>query len=195
MVDNNAAGYGEWYADVSLIGHAAPGDTLELQWLEVFDTSGDMRVSILFFNEAGGILLQQHYVVKGQSAGWTGDLASSPFVKRNQTLVVPMDAVRMRVSLVSGGGQDVTGTMIIDDFSVQVDAIHLLGAQREAGGLRMSWNSKPGLTYSVETTGELGPNALWVPVADGIASDGDTTSFVADLSLQSPRMFFRVRQE
>ena len=178
-----------------MIAHAAPGDTLELQWLEVFDTTGDMRVSILFFSEAGGVVLQQHYVVSGQSAGWTGDLASSPFVKRNQSLVVPPDGVRMRVSLVSGGGQDVTGTMIIDDFSVQLEAIRFQSVQREAGGLRMIWNSKPDRTYTVEATEELGPNALWFPLATGIASDGDTTSFVDDLSLGLPTSFYRVRQE
>ena len=195
MVDNNASGYGEWYADVSLAGHAAPGDTVELQWLEVFDTTGDMRVSILFFSEAGGIVLQRHYVVKGQSAGWTGDLASSPFVKRNQSLVVPAEAVRMRVSLVSGGGLDVTGTMIIDDFSVQLDAIRFQSVQREAGGLALTWNSKPDQTYAVESSEKLGPDANWSPLATGIASGGETTSFVDDFRLGSPSIFYRVRQE
>jgi hypothetical protein len=34
------------------------------------------------------------------------------------------------------------------------------------------------MTYSVEATERLEPNASWLPVGSGIVSGGDTTSFV-----------------
>ena len=84
--------------------------------------------------------------------------------------------------------------MIIDDFSVQRDGIRFVSVRREQAGLSMSWNSKPDLTYAVEATETLEPNASWLPVGTAIVSGGDTTSFV-DPVAGSPAKFYRVRLE
>ena len=194
LMDTNENGYGEWYADLLLEGHAEPGNQLELQWFEVYDTSGTMRVSMLFFDASGAILVEQHHTVSGQSEGWTGELASSPFVKHNEVITVPEGGVRIRLSLVSGGALNVTGTMILDDVSVQADRVRILSVLREAGGLRLAWTSKSDRSYSVEKTIDLGPEAFWSSVASGITGEGDATSYLDD-AVGNPTAFYRVRQE
>ena len=55
VVDSNTggSGYGEWYSDVALSGHASPGDTLDIQWYEMYNLGGpEMRLTVLFFNGA-----------------------------------------------------------------------------------------------------------------------------------------------
>ena len=63
VIDTNATGsvYGEWYSDVSLAGNASPGDTLSIQWFEMYNLSApEMRLTVLFFNGS-------------DSAGWELD--------------------------------------------------------------------------------------------------------------------------
>lgn len=119
VIDEDVEGYGEWYASFNLAGHATGGDLLEVQWYEVFDIlGGEMRVTVLLFDPNNAVLAQNHFVVRDQSAGWTGDLATSPFIKRKEPVAVPSGATRLQISLVSGGALSTTGTMIIDDLSV-----------------------------------------------------------------------------
>ncbi|HXJ59867.1 MAG TPA: hypothetical protein VNU68_24755, partial [Verrucomicrobiae bacterium] len=114
VVDTDAAGYAEWYSALELPAGVTGGDELDLQWFEIFNTSDDFRVSLLFFGAGNNVLGQFHFVVKGQSAGFTGDFATSPFVRRQERVPVSAGAVRMQLSLVSGGPLNATGTMLID---------------------------------------------------------------------------------
>jgi hypothetical protein len=120
--DNNAGanGYGEWYSDVPLGGHASSGDTLDLQWYEMYHLSApEMRLTVLFFNATDGVVGETHFVTSGtNSPGWVSTIANSTFTKRNASLVVPLAAVKMRCSLVSGGSETITGVMVVDDLSV-----------------------------------------------------------------------------
>ena len=52
VIDANAGDYyGEWYSDVLLDGHASGGDTLNIQWYEMYNLDGpEMRLTVLFFN-------------------------------------------------------------------------------------------------------------------------------------------------
>src|SRR5437868_8352501 len=100
--NNSGNGYGEWYSDVTLGGNASSGDTLNIQWYEMYNLDGpEMRLSVLFFNGAdaqvGGTT---HFVTSGLSSpGWVSSIEDSSFTKRNGTLVVPSGAVKMRCSL------------------------------------------------------------------------------------------------
>lgn len=117
--DENAQGFGEWYADVSLMDQAIAGDTLQLQWFEIFSVAGgEMRVTVLFFSEANQVVSEKHFTVSGNSSGWQGVLVDSSFTQRNETLVVPDNAAKMRISLVSGGSEATTGLLVVDDLSV-----------------------------------------------------------------------------
>ena len=123
VVDSNTSdsGYGEWYSDVTLGGNASSGDTLDIQWYEMYNLdSPEMRLSVLFFDGAGAqVGGTTHFVTTGMtSPGWVSTIADSTFTKRNGSLVVPSGAVKMRCSLVSGGSATITGVMVIDDLSV-----------------------------------------------------------------------------
>ena len=120
VVDDSDTGYGEWYQVISLEGKAHPGELLDLQWFELFNTTGDMRFTVLFFKSGGALVLQKHFVVRGQSEGWAGTVAASPFVKRFEQIRVPEEASSMLISLVSAGPVAVKGVMLIDDLSVRV---------------------------------------------------------------------------
>jgi hypothetical protein len=48
-------------------------------------------------------------------------LATSPFVRRNVQLAIPVGARTMRTSLVSGGPEETTGTMLIDNLSMALE--------------------------------------------------------------------------
>jgi hypothetical protein len=120
VVDNEFF-YGEWdSAYFNLAGHANPGDTITAQWYQMYTVSagGQMRVAVLFFDVKTNLVTANQYVVTGDSAGWNGTIASSTFTKVDQTIIVPVGATQMQISLVSGGSEATVGTMVIDDLSV-----------------------------------------------------------------------------
>lgn len=131
-------GFGEWYSDMALAGSANVGDTIGFHWHEIFniDPGNEMRVTVRFL-DINGNGPDNHFVVSGNSAGWTGSLATSPFVARNQQLVMPAGAVTLRIQLASGGPENGTGQYLIDDLSTFVvpepSAIALLSVGGLAG--------------------------------------------------------------
>src|SRR5439155_2088797 len=123
VIDANAGDYyGEWYSDVLLDGHASGGDTLNIQWYEMYNLDGPaMRLTVPFCSasDPDHPITQHHFVTSGTSSpGWVSTIADSTFTKRNGSLPVPLGAVKMRCSLVSGGSGTLTGVMVIDDLSV-----------------------------------------------------------------------------
>ncbi len=117
--DTDETGYAEWYSDLDLTGHAAPGDEVDLQWFQIYSTlGGEMRLTILFFNQAGDTAGTFHFTVNGDSPDFTGDMATSPFQQRKERIPVAGGAVKMQISLVSGGPESATGFLLIDDLSV-----------------------------------------------------------------------------
>jgi len=121
VMDSNAGDfYGEWYSDLTFSGQAYPGDTLDIQWYEMYNLDGpEMRLTVLFFNPSDNIVGETHFVTSGTSSpGWVSTIADSTFTQRNESLAVPLGAVKMRCSLVSGGSETLTGVMVIDDLSV-----------------------------------------------------------------------------
>jgi hypothetical protein len=120
LVDNDPNSYGSWYSDlVSLSGHANPGDTLNVQWFQLYSITNDnMRVTFSFYNAGGSDVDDISFQVTGNSPGWQGSVAGSGFTKVNQLVTVPPNATQLLVQLVSGGGADTTGIMMIDDLSI-----------------------------------------------------------------------------
>ncbi len=105
LVDTNANGYSEWYASTSLVGIATSGASLDIQWQQAYDTSGQMRLTVRFFDAADVDLGHSDFSVNGQSPDWTGDLATSPFEKRNERILVPDTAARIQIGIASGRGR------------------------------------------------------------------------------------------
>ncbi len=123
LIDNDVNGYGEWDSDLILGTNAGPGQTVTVQWSELYSvTNGPMRVTVLFFDANTNQLSETDANSSGNSSGWVGQITGSTFALRNEQVMIPHNAVRMRISLVSGGPQSATGTYVIDDLSVAVVA-------------------------------------------------------------------------
>lgn len=172
--------YGEWYSDLSLAGNAAPGDALDLQWFEMYNLSGpEMRFSVLFFDAADSLVGTTDFVTSGTSSpGWVSTIEDSTFTRRNAFLLVPVGAIKMRCSLVSGGSGIITGVMAIDDLSIRLRQLTISDITAEVSGVALTWASAPAKTYTVLFTGALGPTQTWTPVVIGLPSKGLTTSYL-----------------
>jgi hypothetical protein len=121
VVDNSPVDYGSWYSDqVSLSGHANPGDTINAQWFQLYSiTNGDFRVTFSFYNASGSTDVGDiSFQVTGNSPGWQGAVAGSGFTEVNQLITVPPNAANLLVQLVSAGSGAETGIMMIDDLSI-----------------------------------------------------------------------------
>ncbi len=195
VVDPQEDAYSEWYVEVPLPGLIDPGQTMEVQWFELYDTSGEMRLSFYFRGTDNTIVAQRHFTVTGQSEGWTGDLASSPFVKRNEEVEVPVEAVRMMITLTSGGPESVTGTLIIDDLSMRRAGagLTITGFTRRADGWELTWESRAGKTYAVESSATLSPPQFTpVPGLEAVIATDVSTSARDTRPVAEDTRFYRV---
>jgi len=193
LLDNNESGYGEWYGFLTLVGVGAD-DVLDLQWFQLYDTTnGTMRLSFAF-TDAGNNQLGSgnDFNARDQSPGWLGSLAASPFEQRNERLVVPAGAVKLRVNFASGGAGTVTGTMLIDDLSVRLGRLEITGFVPDSGGFNLTWASLSSKTYTVQFASTLGS---WASLTTGLASGGLTTSYLDTAVHPGKAGFYRVIQE
>ena len=119
LIDNDTNGYGEWDGDLKLGTNAGPGDTITVQWSELYAiTNGPMRVTVLFLDVNTNVLTATDANSSGNSSGWAGHITGSTFTLRNEQVMIPHNAVFLRIALVSGGPQSATGVYVIDDLSV-----------------------------------------------------------------------------
>jgi hypothetical protein len=140
-------GYGEWYADQTIASLGLfPGATINLHWEEMWNITGEMRLTVRFLDENywGN---DNHFVHgdAGSSAGWNTNPGDSTFSSRNEQLTVPLtgqggmgaglDAMYMRIALVSGGPGSVNGDYLIDDLSVAIVPEPSIIAMLGIGGL------------------------------------------------------------
>ncbi|MEN9020459.1 MAG: hypothetical protein ABF370_08120 [Verrucomicrobiales bacterium] len=197
VIDDDENGFGEWYQSFPFGESVKSGDELQLRWFEMFNTEGDMRLSFLFFDAGGAILEQRHFIVSGESEGWESGIASSTFTKREEFLLVPENATRMQLGLVSGGSEAVTGLYVIDDLSIASPSggpLEVTGLEFDsaANALTISWKSLANKSYTVEFSSDLSD---WSDdVKSNISATGEETSH----TFQHPGLstaFFRVLEE
>src|SRR6478752_6022123 len=67
------------------------------------DASGDMYLTVRFYNAAGDQIALNNFRVAGESAGWSGSLVNSPLAHRRETLVTPPNASHLMVVISSAG--------------------------------------------------------------------------------------------
>lgn len=79
---------------------------------------GEMNITVRFFDKAGIIVSYQQFVVRGNSAGWSGNLTTSTLTHRRETLTVPAGASRMWVIISSAGPPSATGIYVVDNLIV-----------------------------------------------------------------------------
>ena len=196
LVDNDPANYGEWYGFLPLTGIVSDGDVLDFQWFQLYSVdSGNMRLSFAFLDAGNNALLSRDYNVSGQSPGWSGSVSNSPFERQLQRLAVPTGTTQLRVNFASGGASSVTGTMVIDDLSIQVGKLVITGVTHDVSGVTLTWDSSPTATYTVLFATALGPTPTWTPLVTGWGSGGVTTSYVDTTTYSSNQVFYRVKQE
>jgi hypothetical protein len=117
--DNDANNYGEWDSYVTLAGLVQAGDTINIQYSEMYSVQGgEMRVAVVFLDVDNNAISAGQFVVTGDSPGWQGSIATSTFTVTNQSLVVPIGAVTLSVGVVSGGSLATTGLLVVDDLYV-----------------------------------------------------------------------------
>lgn len=192
LVDNNETGYGEWYGFLALPG-VKPGELLDFQWFQLYSvTNGSMRLTLAFTDASNAQLESHDYNVTGQSSGWLGSVAASPFERQNQRLRVPEGTAKLRVNLASGGSSLVTGTMLIDDLSVRIGRLEITGFVHDAAGFQLTGSSAPGETYTVQYAGILD---AWESLATGLTADGPSTQYT-DTTVRAGKVaFYRVLRE
>ena len=115
--DNDPNNYGEWDSYISLAGLVQAGDTINIQYLQMYSIQGgEMRVAVVFLDVDNNPISAGQFVVSGDSPGWQGSIATSTFTQTNQSLVVPIGAMTLSVGIVSGGAVATTGLLVVDDL-------------------------------------------------------------------------------
>jgi len=197
LLDSNENGYGEWYGFLPLPSVAAD-DVLDVQWFQLYSVTngGAMRLSFRFVDAANNELgTANDFNTFGDSPGWLGSVAGSPFERQYKRLVVPAGTVKLRVNFASGGNANVVGTMVIDDLSVRLSKPVVTEFAPQAGGFDLTWFSVPNKAYTVQFAAALGSPTNWTPLATNLVSGGLSTTY-SDTAIHSGNGgFYRVIQE
>lgn len=196
LVDNDIFNYGEWYMFLNTSGLIGDNDAVDIQWYELFNiSSGNMRLSFAFLDSANNTLAGQDFNAVGDSAGWTGNIATAPFQRRSERLAVPVGTTQIRVNFASGGSSSVTGIMMIDDLSVRLSPPAITGIAHQGGGYDVTWNSMSSKLYSVFFTGALAPSPVWSMIATNVPGAGLTTVNSDTAAHPGNNGFYRVLQQ
>ena len=206
LVDNSGgvgATYGEWYQYLTLSGVAA-NDVLDVQFFRIYNTtntddftSGSMRLTF-GFRDAGGVSFgpEYNFEVGGQSPGWAGSVAASPFERVSGRFVVPAGTGQLSVKFASGGAETVTGTMVIDDLSVRISLPVITSITAAGGTNTITWLSMPSKLYTVQFATNLSSPTFWIPLTSGVAGDSSLTNSYPDTVIHAGKTgFYRVVQE
>ena len=200
LVDNSF-GYGEWYNFYTLSG-VAEGDVLDVQFFQLYDTTnGSMRLSFAFLESHGFAIVSTDFnaptnQLGGQSPGWLGSVAASPFERVSGRLLVPAGTVKLRVNFASGGAGDVTGTMVIDDLSVRISKPVITSITADVGGKTITWLSMPSKLYTVQFASALGSPTAWTSLVTGLAGDPSLSNTYLDTNTHAGNTgFYRVIQQ
>jgi hypothetical protein len=194
---DNSDSYGEWYQYLTLFG-VATDDVLDVQFFRLYDTTnGNMRLTF-GFRTAGGTTSgpEYNFEVGGQSPGWLGSVAASPFERVSGRFVVPADTGQLSVKFASGGSGSVTGTMVIDDLSVRISKPVITSITADDSGRIITWLSMPSKLYTVQFASTLGSPTVWTPLITGLAGDLSLTNSYLDTAIHAGQAgFYRVIQE
>ena len=196
LVDNSFS-YGEWYQYLTLSG-VATDDVLDVQWFRLYNTvNGNMRLTF-GFRTAGGVSFgpEYNYESGGQSPGWLGSVANSPFERVSSRFLVPAGTGQLSVKFASGGAGDVTGLMVIDDLSVRISKPVITSVTADLSGKTITWLSMPSKLYTVQFATTLGSPTVWISLITGQAGDSSLTNTYVDTALHAGNSgFYRVLQE
>ena len=135
-------------------------DGYEEEWREY---DGSMRLCIRFLDDTGDQVGETVFKVVGQSPGWTGNLETSTFLQRRETIVVPPHARSYWVVMSSAGPPATVGVYAITNLVIRNQpsqdslstvslpwAFDLPASNSVAGAAPMGW-MRDGLRPSMAT--------------------------------------------
>jgi signal transduction histidine kinase len=82
------------------------------------EAGGEMRLTVRFLDSAKNTVGAVDFVARGETPGWTGKVVDSRFVPHREQVTVPPRAVGVQMELFSGGDEQTTGIMVIDELTV-----------------------------------------------------------------------------
>jgi len=82
------------------------------------DGSGDMYLTVRFYNAAGDQIALRNFRIEGESPGWNGSLEDSPLTHRRETVVAPPNASRLLVVISSAGPPSTVGVYALANLIV-----------------------------------------------------------------------------
>ncbi len=82
------------------------------------EAGGEMRLTVRFLDSAKNTVGAVDFVARGETPGWTGKVADSRFAPHREQVTVPARAVGVQMELFSGGDEQTTGIMVIDELTV-----------------------------------------------------------------------------
>ena len=112
-------------------------DGVDKNWREA---GGEMRLTVKFLDLATNTVGAADFVARGETPGWAGNVVDSRFVHHREQVTVPPRAAWVQLELFSGGDEQTTGIMVIDDLTVSLAGSTnakpevLLFGSRVAGG-------------------------------------------------------------
>lgn len=166
----------------------------EIQWDA--DTGGEDIISVARFLESdtldeAGFDALIAATPNLSSANWAAnkpDLDQSQFDILNIAgLKFFVDEIRIATTFsdVIGGG--------VAPHPFAITGIAYSPGDGEAGSsVTLTWNSRAGRNYSIETTTE--PGELWVELDDGVVSQGRETTYIDETAATGDRVFYRIVQ-
>ena len=204
LIDDNF-GYGEWYKYIVLSGvGVGVGDVLDAQLFRIYSvTNGAMRFTMRFLDSFGFDLedglnqfLAGDELVGGQSPGWTGSIATSPFERVTGRLLVPTDAKTLRFNFASGGSGSVKGLLVVDDVSVRISRPDITSITSDISGKTITWLSMPSKLYTVQFATNVSSPIFWSPLVTNVAGQLSLTNTYLDSVVRAGTAgFYRVVQQ
>ena len=204
QIDDNF-GYGEWYKYIVLSGvGVGVGDVLDAQLFRIYSvTNGAMRFTMRFLDSFGFDLedglnqfLAGDELVGGQSPGWTGSIATSPFERVTGRLLVPTDAKTLRFNFASGGSGSVKGLLVVDDVSVRISRPDITSITSDISGKTITWLSMPSKLYTVQFATNVSSPIFWSPLVTNVAGHLSLTNTYLDSVVRAGTAgFYRVVQQ
>ncbi len=82
------------------------------------DGSGDMYLTVRFYNAAGDQIALRNFRIEGESPGWNGSLADSPLTHRRETVLAPPNASLLLVVISSAGPPSTVGVYAVANLIV-----------------------------------------------------------------------------
>jgi signal transduction histidine kinase len=109
-----------------------------------------MRMVIRFIDANQREIAEQVFAVTGESPGWTGSCSDSPWIRRQEVVTVPADAVRFWVVISSAGPPEAVGVFAVRNLVA-------LPSRGGTNGFRIIPPVEPAASKAVEEATQVSP--------------------------------------